>query len=360
MHREISHAGNNLQPESRLFLYLLTAVVAGLIGVDVWLWITAGADDVTFWGFRFSFALVPAILGGARILYGSLDSLFEGRIGADLAVAVACVAAILARRPEVAEEVVFVGLLGECLEHITFERSQRGHPLDRRHLPAPLLAAPRRSGGARPRRRPARRRSDRRQARRPCAGRRHRRRGPVVAGRAARSTGEGLPAEKGPGDEVLAGSLNQHGALTIEARRVAEHTVVGRVIELTARRPQGQGADRAHRRPPGPLVPAGGAGAGRGDVPRRPDRRQLVGPRRQRRPAAVLRCNANERRRRERAAGAGRAGSGLSVRPDPGDASGGHRGARPSCRHRRPAQGRLGPGTTRVVSTPSPSTRPAR
>ncbi len=34
---------------------------------------------------------------------------------------------------------------------------------------------------------------------------------------------------------MLAGSLNQQGALTIEARRVAEHTVVGRVIELTAK-----------------------------------------------------------------------------------------------------------------------------
>src|SRR5262249_49897812 len=42
-------------------------------------------------------------------------------------------------------------------------------------------------------------------------------------------------ADKGPGDEVLAGSLNQVGALTIEARRVAEHTVLGRVIEMTAR-----------------------------------------------------------------------------------------------------------------------------
>src|SRR5207245_1762585 len=48
-------------------------------------------------------------------------------------------------------------------------------------------------------------------------------------------TGESLPIDKGPGDEVLAGSLNQFGALTIEAKRVAEQTVVGRVIELTAR-----------------------------------------------------------------------------------------------------------------------------
>src|SRR5207253_7310740 len=48
-------------------------------------------------------------------------------------------------------------------------------------------------------------------------------------------TGESLPVEKAPGDEVLAGSLNQFGALIIEAERVAEHTVLARVIELTAR-----------------------------------------------------------------------------------------------------------------------------
>src|SRR5207302_2602379 len=48
-------------------------------------------------------------------------------------------------------------------------------------------------------------------------------------------TGESLPVDKGSGDEVLAGSLNQFGALMIVARRVAEQTVVGRVTELTAR-----------------------------------------------------------------------------------------------------------------------------
>src|SRR5262249_44760084 len=63
--------------------------------------------------------------------------------------------------------------------------------------------------------------------------------GVVVDGRstvdASALTGECLPFERGPGDAVLAGSLNQFGALTIEARRVAEPTAVGRVIELTAR-----------------------------------------------------------------------------------------------------------------------------
>jgi len=52
------------------------------------------------YGYRI--ALLAAILGGARALYGSLNSLFEGRIGADLAVAIACVAAILVQEPLVA------------------------------------------------------------------------------------------------------------------------------------------------------------------------------------------------------------------------------------------------------------------
>jgi len=234
MHREISHAGKNLQPESRLFLYLLTSVLALLIGADFWLWLSTGADDVSLFGWRFRLALVPAVLGGARILYGSLDSLFEGRIGADLAIAVACVAAILARRPEVAEEVVFVGLLGECLEHLTFERTQRA-------VRSIVAICPRRCWRLR----------DGREERILVAelragdhvvvkpGARVPADGVVVEGRSSLDvsalTGESLPAERGPGDEVLAGSLNQFGALTIEARRIAEHTVVGQVIELTAR-----------------------------------------------------------------------------------------------------------------------------
>jgi Cu+-exporting ATPase len=63
--------------------------------------------------------------------------------------------------------------------------------------------------------------------------------GVIVEGRssidASALTGESLPLDKGPGDEVLAGSINQFGQLAIEARKVAEQTVAGRVIELTAR-----------------------------------------------------------------------------------------------------------------------------
>lgn len=43
-----------------------------------------------------------------------------------------------------------------------------------------------------------------------------------------------MPLEKNPGDAVLAGSINQLGALTIRADRVAEETVAGRVIKMTS------------------------------------------------------------------------------------------------------------------------------
>ena len=54
-------------------------------------------------------------------------------------------------------------------------------------------------------------------------------------------TGESVPVEKGPGDDVLAGSVVQLGSLTLAAKRVAKQTVAGRVIELTASALQDKG-----------------------------------------------------------------------------------------------------------------------
>jgi Cu+-exporting ATPase len=241
MHREVSHADQGFQPESRLSLYLLTGLLALLIGADLWpavaRWVASWGPSLPAWsnevsGYRI--ALLAAVLGGARALYGSLDALFAGRVGADLALAIACVAAILVREPLVAAEIVFIGMVGEVLEGVTFERTQRAirrivevcprrcwrlrDGREERVLTGELQAGDRvvvKPGGRVP--------AD----------------GVVLEGRSAVDvsalTGESLPVDKGPGDEVLAGSLNQFGALTVEARRVAEHTVVGRVIEMTAR-----------------------------------------------------------------------------------------------------------------------------
>jgi Cu+-exporting ATPase len=242
MHREISHADHGFSQESNLSLYLLTGLLGLLIGLDLWPAFAAWATDkglpLPFWSREFypgyRIALIAAVLGGARVLYGSLEGLLEGRIGADLALAIACVAAILFRKPLVAAEVVFIGMVGECLESFTFERTQRA-------IRRIVEVCPRRCWLLRDGREVRVLTSEVRVGDRVVVkpGARIPVDGVVIDGRSAVDTsaltGESLPVDRAPGDDVLAGTLNQFGALVIEARRVADQTVVGRVIELTAR-----------------------------------------------------------------------------------------------------------------------------
>src|SRR5262245_17563978 len=260
MHREISHSDEAFHQKSNLGLYLLTGLIGLLIGLDLWPvvagWLrTQGLTVPTgtreFYG-PYRFALLAAVLGGARILYGSVESLLDGRLGADLALAIACIAAILISEPLVAAEVVFIGMVGECLEHFTFARTQRA-------IQRIVEVCPRRCWLLRDGQEVRVFTSEVQVGDRVVVkpGGRIPVDGVVVDGRSAVDasalTGEAMPADKGPGDEVLAGSLNQFGALTIDARRVAEQTVVGRVIELTARALQDKAqlertADRLARR----------------------------------------------------------------------------------------------------------------
>jgi Cu+-exporting ATPase len=241
MHRELTHAEQDFERERRLSLYLFTGLLGLLLAADLWPrlagWLAGYGIALPSWpgeigGYRL--ALLAAILGGARVLYTSLESLLEGRLGADLAMAVACVAAILIGEPLVAAEIVFIGQLGECLESFTFERTQRAVRRIVEIFPrrcwvlrdgqeVRVLVAELRVGDhvvVKP------------GARIPADG-------IVLEGQSAVDqsalTGESLPVEKGPGDDVLAGTLNQLGALTIEAQQLADQTVAGRVLALTAR-----------------------------------------------------------------------------------------------------------------------------
>src|SRR5690242_14644065 len=115
-HDEHDHA-------AELRILVATTLVVGLLG---------GADLVLgAWGseyrrpFGIPLSLAAAIIGGGRVVYLALAALLEGRIGADIALAVACVAAALMGEYFVAAEVVFIALVGECLEAFTFERAQR-------------------------------------------------------------------------------------------------------------------------------------------------------------------------------------------------------------------------------------------
>ena len=48
-------------------------------------------------------------------------------------------------------------------------------------------------------------------------------------------TGESIPVEKAPGDEVVGGSVNQSGTLTFEATKIGADTALGQVIDLVQR-----------------------------------------------------------------------------------------------------------------------------
>src|SRR5262249_5364555 len=156
-------------------------------------------------------------IGAARILYASLESLLEGRLGADLAVALAAVAAIYLRDHLEAALIVFVGLVGECLEGFTFDRTQRA-------IRKVVEIFPRRCWLLRDGQEVRVLTSELRVGDRVVVkpGARVPADGVVVDGRSAVDvsalTGESLPVDKGVGDEVLAGSLNQFGALTVDAR----------------------------------------------------------------------------------------------------------------------------------------------
>ena len=62
--------------------------------------------------------------------------------------------------------------------------------------------------------------------------------GTIVEGTASVSeaeiTGESVPASRGPGDAVAAGTLNQDGSLLVEARRTGPETTVARLVKLVA------------------------------------------------------------------------------------------------------------------------------
>jgi len=132
MHREAAAQHDPFRVEVPWGLYLLTGVVTALLVADLWPWL---AEQLTRWGVDsyswprtiggVRWALLAALIGGGRILYLSLETLLRGRLGVDLALAIAVLAALALGEVLVAAEVTVIGLIGECLEAWVFGRTQQ-------------------------------------------------------------------------------------------------------------------------------------------------------------------------------------------------------------------------------------------
>jgi Cu+-exporting ATPase len=206
-----------------------TALLGALIGLELALWLFGAGQSAL--PLAISPALVAAILGTVYIVYGALQSLVHGRVGADLALAQAALAALVLRQPFVAAEVVFISLVGEVLEAWTFARTRRA--LARLVDQTPRTARVKRgevevevpahqvSVGERVVVRPG--------ERIPVDGR-------VATGRStvdqSALTGESLPVDKGPSDPVFTGTLNQFGVIELDAEKVGGETTFAQVLRL--------------------------------------------------------------------------------------------------------------------------------
>ncbi|WP_435010570.1 cation-translocating P-type ATPase family protein [Tundrisphaera lichenicola] len=220
-------------------LYAMTAVLGILIGADL---VFGGLGWDSFRSpMGISLVWLAAILGAGRIVYGALEALVQGRIGADVALAQACLAAIIIGQPFVAAEVVFIALVGEVLEAVTFARTQR--EIHRLLEQAPRTARVRRDGAeleiAVDRVIPGDVVLVRAGERIPVDG-------PVLLGRSSVDqsalTGESMPVEKGAGDEVFTGTVNQFGLIEVRAERVGHESTLGQVLRMVA--------DAQHRKAP--------------------------------------------------------------------------------------------------------------
>ena len=230
-----SHApdepGHGHHHDDHRSLYTLTTILGVLIGADLifgWLgWEPSRAP------MGISLGWIAAILGAGRIVYGAVEALSQGRIGADIALAQACVAAIIIGQPFVAAEVVFIALVGEVLEAVTFARTQR--EIHRLLDQTPRVARVRRDGF---------------EVEIPVAqvvsgdvvlvlaGERVPVDGPVLAGRSgvdqSALTGESMPVDKGVGDPVFTGTVNQFGLLEVRAEKVGHESTLGQVLRMVA------------------------------------------------------------------------------------------------------------------------------
>ncbi len=180
----------------------------------------------------FDLAWISIIISGTPILKGAVIGLFVNRdIKAGVLISIALIAAVFVGEYFAAGEVAFIMMLGELLEERTVSKAKAG--IKDLISVVPPTARVRRDG---------------QEINIPAEkvqvgdmvlvkpGEYIPVDGIVASGQSAVNqaavTGESMPVDKLPGDEVYIGSLNQLGSLGIKATKVGEDTTLAKVIKL--------------------------------------------------------------------------------------------------------------------------------
>ncbi len=204
-------------------------VFAGAVfALAAYLW-EGGTDLKSFEGI--ALALASVALNGFPIIRGAVDGLLRRRVNVDELVSIAIIASLVKGEFLTAAIVSFVMVLGAVIEKVTAE-SARNAVVSLMSISPDVATVI--ADGETKRVKVSEISSGDLLLVKP--GERIPVDGDVVEGLTAIDessvTGEPMPREKKPGDEVYAGTLNQSGVVKVRATRIGKDSTLGRVIQL--------------------------------------------------------------------------------------------------------------------------------
>lgn len=209
--------------QERIRYYAFAALVGVLLALN-WLGIFR-----TFLGI--DTAVFVTMLAGYKTFYNSISALLEKRISADIALCVAVIAALAVGQYLAAAEAMFIVLVGEGLESYPAGRTSAAIARFVQQLPRTARIV--RNGREEEVAAESLVVDDLILVR---AGERIPADGVIQDGFSAVDessiTGEPLPREKQPGDEVFSGAMNGGGLLQVRVSRAGSDTTLARVIKL--------------------------------------------------------------------------------------------------------------------------------
>lgn len=205
-------------------------LLAGLLGLILLLNLTGLWDNI----FGLNTALLVTALAGYKTFFNSISALLEKKISADIALCVAVIAALSAGQFLAAAEAMFIVMVGETLESFAAGRTEAAITRFIEQMPR---IAHRLHGNAEDDVEASSLRAGDRIAVR--AGERIPADGVIERGIStvdeSSLTGEPLPKDKAPGEQVFCGTLNGDGLLLIHVDRAGAETSLARVAQLVER-----------------------------------------------------------------------------------------------------------------------------